>query len=43
MSRRLIRLAPALLALASLPVAAEVPLDVIADTEIFIDGLFQVD
>ena len=37
------RLIPALLAFAALPAMAEVPLDVIADTEIFIDGLFQAD
>jgi hypothetical protein len=37
------RLIPALLAFAALPATAEVPLDVIADTEIFIDGLFQAD
>ncbi len=43
MSRTLNRIAPALLLLAAGPAAAEVPLDVIADTEIFIDGLFQVD
>jgi phosphate-selective porin OprO/OprP len=43
MSRVSTRLLPALLAFAALPAAAEVPLDVIADTEIFIDGLFQVD
>ena len=43
MSRHLNRLIPALLLLAAGPAAAELPLDVIADTEIFIDGLFQVD
>jgi phosphate-selective porin OprO and OprP len=43
MSRKLLRLSPSLLLLAALPAAAEVPLDVIADTEIFIDGLFQAD
>ena len=37
------RLLPALLALAVMPAAAEVPLDVIFDSELYIDGLFQVD
>lgn len=37
------RFLPALLLLGCTPAAAEVPLDVIADTEIYIDGLFQVD
>lgn len=40
---RLNRVAPVLLLLVAGPAAAELPLDVIADTEIFIDGLFQVD
>lgn len=43
MSRPGSRALPILLALVPLSAAAEVPLDVIADTEIFIDGLFQVD
>ena len=43
MSPKLNRFAPALLLLAAGPAAAELPLDVIADTEIYIDGLFQAD
>ncbi len=40
---RLSRVIPALLLLGAGPAAAEVPLDVIFDSEIYIDGLFQVD
>jgi phosphate-selective porin OprO/OprP len=43
MPRHLLRFTPLALALAAAPAAAEVPLDVIMDTEIFIDGLFQAD
>src|SRR5687768_640687 len=37
------RLIPALLVLAAAPAAAEVPLDVVFDSELYIDGLFQFD
>ena len=43
MSLNLKRIAPALLLCAATPAAAEVPLDVIFDTELFIDGLLQAD
>jgi phosphate-selective porin OprO/OprP len=43
MSLPLNRFAPALLLLAATPALAEVPIDVIADTELFVDGLFQAD
>lgn len=43
MSLKLNRIIPALLLLAAGPAAAEVPLDVIFDTELFIDGLLQAD
>jgi phosphate-selective porin OprO/OprP len=43
MSLPLKRSAPILLLLAAGPALAEVPIDVIADTELFVDGLFQAD
>jgi phosphate-selective porin OprO and OprP len=43
MSTKLTRLIPVLLLAAAGPAAAEVPLDVIFDTELFIDGLLQAD
>jgi phosphate-selective porin OprO/OprP len=43
MSLFLKRLAPAALVLAATPALAEVPIDVIFDSELYVDGLFQVD
>ena len=43
MPRSVARCTPLLLAFAAAPAAAEVPFDVIADTELFIDGLLQAD
>jgi phosphate-selective porin OprO/OprP len=40
---RLSRCLPALLAIAAMPAAAEVPLDVVFDSELYLDGLFQFD
>jgi phosphate-selective porin OprO/OprP len=43
MSRPVLRLLPLCLAALATPAAAEVPYDLIADTELFIDGLIQFD
>jgi phosphate-selective porin OprO/OprP len=43
MSRPLSRLVPAFLLLAATPAAAEVPIDVMFDSEVYIDGLIQAD